>query len=282
MTDTATPVLTGGEAQPMADANAIDSIINNAETEATENPQKPESAEPNEADDKDEVVFPKKAVNAISRRDKQIGKLRAELAAERTAKLALEQQHVKPQQPNQPSAKPADGRPKETDYQTYAAFMEADNDWKIEQKFSKLQETQKQTQQQSNESARYQAWENERLTAVDARADVFAKEYPDVTQLFNDNAELIKSYPPEIKRAFLEAEKPEVAFYNLAKEGKLVDLADMSLVDAKVEIRLAQMQAPKKPQTKAPTPLPASRGSVPSGKSLDAMSGDELLKWVRS
>lgn len=281
MTDTATPVTTGGEAQPIADANSIDSIITNAETTAAEEP-KPNPPENTEQEDagktEDETPWPKKAQNALSRRDKQIGKLRAErehMAAE-LEKLRSQPAPKQPQpQTNQPIP---EGMPKEADYKSYAEYLEAVNDYKIDQKFSKLQEGQKQTQQATQEKA----WEEQRLNIVDKQAEEFAKDFPDVVQIFTDNTELVKSFPPEIKRALLEADNAPLAFYNLAKEDKLADLADMSLVDAKVEIRLAQMKAAEKPRTKAPTPLPASRGSVASTKSLDSMSGDELLKWIKS
>lgn len=252
-------------AQPRVDANTP--------TEETKLP--PENAEQEEADKPEvEIPFPKKAQNAISRRDKQIGNLRAkyELAQ---AELNKFREQTAPKQTQQVNN---DGAPKEADFTNYAEYLEARTEWRIEQALAARDAKQTETQQ----SRDVKAWESQRIPVVDKQADEFAKEFPDSIQMFNDNADLIKSFPENIKRAFLAADNAPLAFYNLAKEDKLSDLADMSLEDAKVEIRLAQMKPAAKPQSKAPAPLSASRGSVAPTKSLDSMSGNELLKWVNS
>lgn len=257
-------------AQPTADATT-----ETTDTKATEETQAPEGkTEQDAGKPEDDTPFPKKAVNAISRRDKQIGKLRAEreqLASE--LEKYRQQAQLKQTQNNTPA-----GAPKEADYKTYAEYLEAVNDYKIDQKFAKLQGEQKQTQQNTQE----QAWVSERQTAIETQAADFIKENPEALALVQEYADVVDNFSPELERLFLEADNAPLAFYNLAKEGKLEALPSMSLAKAAMEIGRAQTQTPIKPKTKAPAPLPASRGSVAAGKQLIDMSPEELGKWVTS
>lgn len=259
------------EAQPIADANFIDSIVDNATIEAPKEAQEAEPSEPEAADAKPDDAFPKKAVNALSRRDKQIGKLRAQLDQERFAREQLEQR-FKPQQTNNNT-----GEPKETDFQNYHDYMRAVQKFDLGQEMAKLNSAHKETQQTAQE----QAWISQREQVVATSAQSFIKENPDAQTVIEEYADLADEFPPQIQRLFLEADNAPLAFYNLAKEGKLEELSNMSLAKAAMEIGRAQTQAPIKPKTKAPTPLPASRGSVASGKQLDDMSGEEIRKWMR-
>jgi len=260
--------------QPAADAPKPDAA-------AKEPPADP-NAEPNEADgDDDRIEFPKKALNALSRRDKTIGKLRAELAAARSANPAATPQpqpQPKPQSPAQPPAAQGDGAPKMEDYKNYADYLEARSDWKIEQALASRETKQQEAQQQTTE----QKWVTERETAVETQAVEFIKATPDALAVVQENADVIDAFPAHIQRALLEADNAPLAVYNLAKEGKLEALASMSPAKAAMEIGRAQAQAPAKPQSKAPAPLAAARGSVAASKSLESMSGTELLQWVNS
>lgn len=265
-----------GEAQPIADANSIDNIIDNAvaeSTEATKEIPKVEPSEPEAAEAKPEEQFPKKAVNALSRRDKQIGKQRAQIE-QLNAELARFRQ-----QPAQQTQKPANtGEPKEDDYKNFADFIDAKNAYRIEQGFAKFEGKQKETQKSQQE----QAWIAQREQAVRTTAQTFIKENPDAQAVIEEFADLADEFSPELQRAFLEADNAPLAFYNLAKEGKLEDLMQMSPARAAMEIGRAQAQALTKPKTKAPTPLPASRGSVAGGKRPEDLSGDEIRSWMRA
>lgn len=248
-------------AQPQADAAIA----------AQETPEI-EGAEPEEqATENREDAFPKKAVNAISRRDKQIGKLRAE-----REQLAAELNKFRAQSTQ---TKPANtGAPKEAEFTNYADFLEAKNAYAIEQKFAERDTKHEETQRTTQEKA----WISEREQALSVKAQQFVKEMPDAAALVEEYSDVIDEFSPQLQRLFLEADNAPLAFYNLAKEGKLESLASMSLARAAMEIGRAETQAATKPKTKAPTPLPAARGSVAPSKSLESMSGDELLKWVNS
>lgn len=274
MTQQTTPASAG--AQPVADANSIESIVDNAVIDNAKEPTSPEQEENPEINKEDDTPFPKKAVNALSRRDKQIGKLRAELAAERAAKQALEQQY-KPQNPN-PQKAANTGEPQEKDFTNYHDFIRAINKWDAEQLLNARDGKQKETQQTQQE----QAFIAEREAAVAVQAQEFIKENPEAAQLVEEYGDIIDEFSPQLQRLFLEADNAPLAFFNLAKEGKLESLGTMSLAKAAMEIGRAQTQAATKPKTKAPTPLPASRGSVPAGKSVDDMDGKEIRAWLKS
>lgn len=247
------------DAQPQADAT-----IETANEQPTEELNKPAEAE------SDEVVFPKKAVNAISRRDKQIGKLRAELAAERAAKQELEQRYAKP------AAKPASGEPQEADFDNYHDYIRALNRYDNEQ----LLETRETKQKQTQQTAEKDAWVAERRSAIEEQTRNIAKENPRIVQLVQEYSDLLDAMPPEIDELFLEADNGALAFLNLAEEGKLEALLSMSPARAAMEIGRAQTQAFTKPRTKAPTPMPAARGSVPQGKSFDKYTPEEAHTFL--
>lgn len=275
MTDQTIPANAG--AQSSADANSIESIIDNATTPATSEPTETPEAEPSEpqaAEAKPEEAFPKKAVNAISRRDKQIGKLKAQWE-QAQAEINQLRQQAPQAAPNKPVN---EGEPKESDYQNYHDYMRAVQKYDLGQEIAKLHGKQQETQK----TAQDKAWIDQREQAVMQKAQEIAKDNPEIIALIEEHADIADDFSPELQRLFLEADNAPLAFYNLAKEGKLEALASMSLAKAAMEIGRAQTQAPTKPKTKAPTPLPASRGSVPSGKSLDDMSGGEIRSWLRS
>lgn len=291
MTDQETVVSTGGDAQPASAENyTVESIFKqaakNEPSKQEDNQQPHEEQETEQQTQEVDTPFPKKAVNAISRRDKTIGKQRAELEAMRAeiARLAGQaqgnNQREPQQQPQQPRPQQVnnDGRPQEKDYTTYAEYLEAVNDWKIEQRLNQRLSEFTNKQKQEQQTAQDNAWRQERLTAVDQQAAEFAKEYPEIGQLWEEYGDVIQEYPDELKNIFLAADNAPLAFLNLAKAGKIEAIASMSPAQAAMEIGRAQAQPPTKPKTKAPTPLPASRGSVPTGKPLKDLTPREAWK----
>lgn len=274
MTDQTTPE-TG--AQPSADANSIESILsqaNKADQEQAETPAPEEDAVEHDSDKKDEGgVNVKKLENAISHQKGQAAKWRHQTQQERARNAALEARIAKIEQGAAPKK---DGPPSEKDFQNYADFLEATNNYKIEQKFAE-HDTKQQTSQQS---AQARAYHDSRVAEIDRQAAEFSKEMPEIENIYNEHAETITDFSPELKRLFLEADNAPLAFYNLAKEGKIEALSSMSLAKAAMEIGRAQTQAITKPRTKAPTPLPASRGSVPAGKPLEKLTAQEAHKLL--
>ena len=270
MTDQTTPE-TG--AQPSAAEVTVESILNTAvpEQEAPEQAQEPGNAEQETAPDP--AAEKKKLENAISHQKGQAAKWRHQAQQARQEAAALAARIAKLEEGANPKK---DGPPNEADYKTYAEYLEAKNAHAIDQRFAERDTKQTETLKAQQEAH----WESQRIAHVDKQAEEFAKEFPDSVAMLNENAELIKSFSLELRRALLAVDNTSLAFYNLAKAGKLEELPDMSLEDAKVEIRLAQMKAPDKPKSKAPTPLPASRGSVPASKPLEQYTAEEAHKLL--
>lgn len=275
--------------------DAIDTIIAEGVAASAENAQSQTVAETNPQNEQAEIadetgegqakepvkLTPEQELDKLrrakSRDDRKIGKLTAIRHQSEQRLLKMEAELAKIQQGGQ-QQKPFNGEPKEADYQNYADYLEARNDWKLDQRLAERDTKQTQTQQTEQE----QRWTSERETHVSTKAQELAKELPELPALVEEYADVVDDYSPELKRLFLEADNAPLAFFNLAKEGKIEALATMSLSRAAMEIGRAQTQAAVKPQTKAPKPLPAARGSVAASKSLDDMSGDEMRSWLKS
>lgn len=257
-------VIAGAEAP--VEAQTQTEVSNEIEVQK---PTEETTEQPDATSDDDNVVFPKKAINALSRKDKQIGKLRAQLE-----QLKAMQPQAKPE-----PAKPVDdGAPKIEDFENHLDYLEARADWKAEQKMKEFKGEQTQTQQTQQE----QQWLAQRVNDVDKQAEEFAKEYPQITALAQQYEATITALPQEIKLALLKADNPPLAFLNLATSGVLDELGDMSLEDARVEIKLALKQQPSKPKSNTPKPMSSTRGIASGGKDLTSMTPDELLKWVKT
>lgn len=267
----------------------IDNVIASMNSEAalvTEAPKVEEpkevAEEPKEVESQDEdvkaedttedVPFPKKAVNALSRRDKIIAKERAEKAA-----ILAELEQLRSMSQAKPQEKPiADGPPNVEDFEgDYVEFLEANILYKIKQE-QVLREQENLKIQSQNQQ---QQWEAEREQVIAKNAEAHTTQIPDFAQVVDEYADIADTFSPELQRVFLEADDAALAFYNLAKEGKLQSLAQMSPYKAAMEIAIAQTKKPSLNRvTSAPDPIKgvSSRGS--STKSTDEMSGEELLK----
>lgn len=219
----------------------------------------------------EDVPFPKKAINALSRRDKQIGKLRAEQAADRAELQRYREQ----------STQKVNNAPREEDYSTYGEFLKAE----ILHDVNKGKAEESNQRELAESTAQQEQWLSERVNYVADRERIAAQSIPDYTHVINQNAEIIQSLPEHVRLAILEADAPELALYTLAKEGHLYDLADMSERSAMLLIGRAEArgEALSKQRTvsKAPTPLEGLKGSG-GGKSINTMNSNELMKWLKT
>lgn len=257
-------------AQPQAVAPVEENTEVSEITQETEGEEaKPEPKEVTAADELEKLR------RAKARDDRRIGKLTAQKyqamkeAEELRARLSANEP--------KPTANPT-GEPKESDFQTYAEYIEARAEWKMEQKLAERDSKQQQSQRSSQE----QQWVAEREHYVAQKAQELIKTNPEVMAVIEEHADLADEFPPHIQKALLEADNAPLAFYNLAQAGKLEELATMSELDAKVEIRLAQLSQPSKPKTNAPAPLTPARGSAAGIKPVERMSPKEILALARS
>lgn len=265
----------------------IDNVISsmNEETLVTQTPEKVESPEdkseePKKADPKDEaqaedepedVPFPKKAVNAISRRDKQLAKMRADMAA-----LQAEvSKYRKPQAQPQQSPKSDDSAPKEDDFDDYGSYLEA----KLLHAIKMEQSVQQKSQQDQAAQSQKQQWVQQREQEIAQKVETHKAEIPDFMQVIETNADIMDNLPEHVEIAFLEADDAGLAYYNLAKEGKLEALLTMSPYRAAMEIALAQQKKPSLNRVSgAPSPIKPNAGRGSSTKAESELSGEELLK----
>lgn len=236
------------------------------ETETTPATEEIASTEPNVPED---IPFPKKAINALSRRDKQIGKLQAQLAAERAELAKYREQRVKT--PELPS---------EESFDNYGEYLAAKHRAEFEQEQS--QKTKQDEEKQAK--AQKEQWYVEREGYAIEKAQQAIQNIPDYRQLLVENADIVQSFPEHVTDAFFEADEPALAFLALAKEGKLDSLLNMSPARVALEIGRAELRGEAlskvKPITKTPAPIEALKGTGSSTKSLETMNADELLKWL--
>lgn len=259
-----------------------DEIATEEDIAEDETPEDKELDSDGEDEDEDSP-FPKKATRALERRNKKINKLRAE-KAELEQKLAeyANNQQPKEQQINKQSTPDGLQEPQEDDYDDYAEYLKAVGKYEVRKEYAD-NEAQAQYRKQTESQ---QLWVQERAKQIDVRAAEAVKTIPELNGLYNENQDIIEGYSNATKMAFLEADAPEMAFYALAKEGRLEELDGMSPTRVAREIALAEIRGEKlaktRPQSKAPAPIKPAKGSGTSRKTLDDMSPSELLNHLKN
>lgn len=229
--------------------------------------QSPDDAKP----DDDMVVFPKKAINALAHRDRKIGKLKAEQAALRAE---LEQYRSTQATNQKTSPQPTQDGPREEDFDSYGDFLIARAKFELKQE-QKGEESKK---QQTEFEAKKAQWATEREQFIATKVIEHKKVIPDFETVVNESADIADELPEYVVNAFYEADDGALAFYNLAKQGKLEELATMSPYKAAMVIARAQDAPVFQPKTQAPRPMAPAKGTGITSKPLDDLSGKDLLK----
>jgi hypothetical protein len=245
------------------------------ETVVTEQPEA-EVEENAETEANEEVVaddpFPKKAVNAIHRRDKQNTKLRAQ-----NQELMQRLEALESAQPKQVE----NSVPSEDDFDTYGEFLRAEMKYQLKEE---LGQREKSNQEQHTQYQQEQ-WVSESRDRVSTQLQEEAARIPDLANVWQENGDILDALPPHVEMALYEADNAPLAIYTLAKEGKLEALATLSPARAAMEIGQAQVRADKhvnahKKVSNAPTPMTSVKGTGSTSKTVDQMNTEQLLKWV--
>lgn len=272
--------------------NVIESVIAEASAPvATETPDKQEPAEtakvtedqtgdkPDQSDEAD-VPFPKKAVRALSRRDKKIEKLQAELAAYRAGQVPTNNVRASQPQATQPKNQTNDQGPREEDFDNYGDFVAARAEHNVLKRLKEQQEAASKAMETQQHESKVREYIEARDDEIAEQAKAYMSQIPDYESVMREAADIVDSIPDEIRRLFYEAEDAALAAYNLAKSGKLERLATMSPYKAAIEIDRAQQIKPQvRKVPSAPQPIKGMTGASASGsKSFDAMSGEEIIK----
>lgn len=249
------------------------------EAEPTQEDQDSDQNETNE--DQAEEVWPKKAENAVRRRDKQIGKLYSEKQEMQQTIQQLQQQLQTHNTQGQEL--------REEDFNTFGEYLVA-----VAQQAGGGQAQPGQGRQPSQQEllahAKTQIQVEQRIHEATAQIDKAREEIPGFQQLETEYGDVLGALPQPVLHALLDAKNPELAFFALAKEGTLENIATLPSHQAAMEIARAEirgeqlvkaLKAPKVPS--APAPIKGVNSGGAGGlKDLEDMSTDELMKWVNS
>ena len=268
------------------EADAVNEVVEEVEVEA-ETPEPVEEAtdeveEEAEAEEstekKEDKPFPKKAVNALSKKEKTINKLKAKLDEQNKLIAEFEAKRKDPE--SQPKIEQLDA----DKYETYDDYIKA----LVEQQTTTLNHKDRFEQEEATlnqqKNAVHQEYIAAREDALAEQAQTMMAEIPDMTELLQSQGHAFDAMPDEVAQIFYEIDNAPAAAYVLAKEGKLERLGSLPVAVAAAEIvraqdRFEQYKPKAKQTTNAPAPIQAAKakGGSPT-KKLEDMSTEELLK----
>jgi len=244
------------------------------EVQATEQPAAPAAPDQPEKPYND----PEKLAKALDRKNRAIGKKTAELYAARRRIQELEQSSSA--QSQQPQAAPTSLKPE--NFSTVEAYFEAVAESKAEAKIKEYQ-SKNEAVAKNRVTSEYR---QKKFADIDAKAEVLKDNIPDFEQVISENGEEIREASPHVHDAILESDDGALVTYYIAKEGLFEKLNAMTPARAAYEIARIESEAKSsvstKPISKTPAPMQPVKGSATGSKSLNNMSGQELLKWMRS
>lgn len=248
------------------------------ETAAPEVASTETQTEPQAAEVEVDVPFPKKAINALSRRDKKIGQLQAE-----RQQLLRELESLRASPQTQNKAKP-DEEPSVDNFETFADYNRALVEYNAKKHsqdgIKQFQDQQRQIQQQ--------AWIAEQDDAMSVEIERVIESDATAKQLLMENIDVVQSFTPELNMVAYQLQSaginPVHGCLQLAKEGSLANLLSVPPQIAAAMIASASERAKSqpKPVTKAPAPINGVSGARASGSTLESKSPSELLKWMNS
>lgn len=254
--------------------NITESLQSDTESDIVENNSDEELNHDNGAEDSDaqdegrgdDVEFPKKAVNALARKTKQIHKLHAKLRE-------LEDQLKKT---SEVTEKPKEINP--DDFDNYGDYINAQVNALVE---AQLQQSQKDLHK-TQLTHQQESLKTQRNQYILEQAQEVSKVLPDLPKLWQQNAQTLDSLPEQITDIFYSLENAPAAIYTLAKEGKLESLQYASPFVAAYEIINAEkrgLEILSKPQSRvsqAPSPISKAKGTGSMSKQLSP--NDDVLK----
>lgn len=221
--------------------------------------------------------FPKKAKNAIARRDREIAKLKAQMRTMQT-----EQQRVVQSQQQSPKQQ-SDGAPKESDFDNYTDFLRAQILHEVRQEMGASTKAQQEATQKQQQEAQQQQFIAQKTQDIAKQVQAHSKTIPDIAEVIDEYSDLLDYMPPEIEQVFFAADDTALAFYNIAKSGKLAEVMQMTPYRAAMEIAKAQMAPiPTKQTVPPPLPINGAKGTGKATKSITQMSADELMGWLKT
>lgn len=233
-----------------------------------------ENFDPSQVDPERKKLWPKKYANALSRRDKENTRIKAENQAwaQRYAELERKAQQNSggEQQPGQGQQQQGQAKsaalqklegekPDLKKYDDFAKFQEDLMDWKIkvrDQQASEAAEARAATERQTTEQKAAIAQNENRISQ---QAQEIIKKNPEVFEIMQANADLIDSLPQPIVDVIGSLQHPVLAMLEVVKHpGALQALAHVTQAQAVQILRAAEAQA-----------LAAANGQASGGEADD-------------
>lgn len=234
--------------------------------ETTEEEESEEGQADNDSN-QDGGEWPKKAVNALSRKNKLLNKTRAELQ-ESNAKIKDLQAKIEAFN-NQQNQEVKSVNP--DDFNTMDDYIKAQMDSLVEQRLKQANSEMEKAQLTQEQ----QKLTEERDTYIAEQASEASKSIPDFTQTIQPHLQTLDSLPQQVADIFYSMENAPLAAYVLAKEGKLAQLQYANPYVAANEIISAHergktmLSKPRKVAvSNAPDPIRGSRGTAKTTKDL--------------
>lgn len=286
MTDYVDTIIADAVAQENA-SQAASIVENKPQVENADTQDNVQDQDNQEQRQETQEEFSKKARNALSYRDKKIGKLSAEKQQmaqqlqELQAKLAG-QQTQQPQNQKPQAGQSVDGKPQPENFESLLDYQEALTEWKVEQRLTQRDKEQQEKSAKAQTEAKYA----ETVKHYTSRADYaeqkeseYVQAISDFKQVMDENLDVIENLRPDVIRMVLDSDDPALAGYHLAKEGKLTELEDMTPNQAALAIAkaIAKGVPAQNKVTGAPAPMSANKGTS-SQKSVESMSYEELKR----
>lgn len=211
---------------------------------------------------------------SIDRLTRQREEAKRELEAERQKRFEIEKQIKKQEQEaNKPKA------PKESDFEYYSDFIEAEEKFNEESKKAPIQEPEVEVE---NDSKLPKLTDSQKTAKA-----ILAEKLIDANETYKDFAEVAYAddvpITPEMVEALAECDNPAEVLYHLAKnKEKAGSISDMSPIRQAIEIAKLEesLKTPSKPLkvTKASEPITPVNGRDATKKAHEDMSFSEYEK----
>lgn len=254
------------------------------ESDPTENESEAESSVDDESeDDENEGDKKPKKKSGFKRRIEKLSRRLAEqeAQAEHWRKIALASEKPKSESEAKPVVKDDAGKPNPDKFETYADYMDALTDWKIEQRDKSKAEKEREERVRSEVEALRRAFAE--------KANAFKKVATDFEETIEDVDDIPMSV--ELETVFLESDNGPELMYELAKNreeyerisklsGRAFDRA-IGAFEARISGNSQVKKETEVKKTKAPPPLKpvGSKSSASIEKDPDEMSYEEYKKW---
>jgi len=261
--------------------NEVDVSTDVATDEGQSEESKVESQEVQEeiAEPEDDTPFPKKAVNAISRREKKIEKLRAE-----NEQLKVQLQQTAPKEQVSPvkesEAQKKDTAPNPDDFESWDDYLQA----KVEYGVTKALEARTSQEKQSEFFRKEKEYYDQRVKEFNSKEDAYYDTISDFEVMSKRfEKDVAENLSVDVRRAIMDSEDGPLALYTLMKEGRIDELEDMDGRQAlrflaKAEVRGQKYIENTKKVSSAPRPIQSVKGTGTYKKDVSEMTPDEIRK----